>query len=55
MAKNLPAVQEIWVPFLCQEDPLKKRMATYSNILAWEISWTKESGESMGSQKFGHD
>ena len=28
-----------------------------SSILAWEISWTKESGRfpSMGSQRIGHD
>ena len=57
MAKNLPAVQETWVPFLGQEDPLEKGMATHSNILAWEISWTAESGglQSMGSQKFEYD
>ena len=32
-------------------------MATYSNILAWEIPWTEEPGElqSMGSQRVGHD
>ena len=36
-----------------QEDPLEKEMATHSNVLAWEISWTEESGglQSMGSQK----
>ena len=57
MAKNLPAVQEIWVPFLGQEDPLEKGMATHSNIFAWEISWTEEPGglQSMGSQKFEYD
>ena len=27
---------------LIQEDPLEKEMATHSNILAWEIPWTKE-------------
>ena len=37
MVKNLPAMQETWVPSLGQEDPLKKEMATYSSILAWEI------------------
>ena len=34
---NLPAVQEIWVPSLSQEDALEKEMATHSSILAWEI------------------
>ena len=24
--------------------PLKKEMATYSNILVWEIPWTEELG-----------
>ena len=24
--------------------PLKKEMATYSNILVWEIPWTEEPG-----------
>ena len=37
MVKNLPAVQEIWVLFLGQEDPLKKRMLIHSSILAWRI------------------
>ena len=27
-----------------QEDPLEEGMATYSNILAWRIPWTVESG-----------
>ena len=44
MAKNLPAMQEIWVQSLGQEDPLEKGMATHSSILAWRIPWTKEPG-----------
>ena len=35
MVKNLPAMQEIWVQSLGQEDPLEKGMATHSSILAW--------------------
>ena len=35
MVKNLPAVQEIKVQFLGQEEPLEKGMVTHSNILAW--------------------
>ena len=33
------------------EDPLEEEMATHSSILAWEISWTEETGglQSMGS------
>ena len=51
--KNLPAVQETWVRFLSQEDPLEKEMAIHSSILAWKIPWTEESGglQSMGSQE----
>ena len=30
-------MQETWVQLLGQEDPLEKRMATHSSILAWEI------------------
>ena len=46
-------MQENQVPSLGKEDPLKEGMATYSNILAWEIPWTEEPGEKqpMGSQK----
>ena len=32
--KNLSAMQETWVRFLGQEDPLEKAMATHSSILA---------------------
>ena len=35
--KNPPAMQETWVRFLDQEDPLEKGMATYSSILVWRI------------------
>ena len=34
MVKNLPAVKEVWVPSLGQEDPLEKEIATHSRILA---------------------
>ena len=51
VVKNLPAKQETCVPSLRWEDPLEKEMATHS-ILAWEITWTEESGrlQSMGSR-----
>jgi len=39
--KNLPAIQETWVQSLDQEDPLEKKMATQSSILAWEIPWDR--------------
>ena len=50
--KKLPAMQEMQVPSLGQEDPLEKGMATQSSIVAWEIPWTEEPGglQSMGSQ-----
>ena len=53
MVKNLPAMWEIQVQSLGQEDPLEKGMATHSSILAWRIPWTEESGglQSMGLQR----
>ena len=52
MVKNLPAMLEMEVRSLGQEDPLKKEMATHSSILAWRIPWTEEPGglQSMRSQ-----
>ena len=57
MVKNLPAMQEAWVPSLGPEDLLEKGMATHSSILAWRIPWTGEpSGlQSMGSLRVGYD
>ena len=51
--KNLPAMQEIWVQFLGQEDSLEKGMATHYSILAWRIPWTKDPGrlQSLGLQE----
>ena len=37
MVKNLPAMQETWVRFLGQEDPLEKEIVTDFSILAWRI------------------
>ena len=46
-------MQETWVLFLNQEDPLEKETATHSSVLAWEVPWTEEPGglQSMGLQK----
>ena len=44
MVKNLPAKWETWVPSLGREDPLEKRTATHSSILAWRIPWTEVPG-----------
>ena len=48
--KNLPAVWEIWVQSLGQEDPLEKGVGIHSSILAWRIPWTEKPGglQSMG-------
>ena len=35
--KNPPAMQETWVRSLGQEDPLKKRIATQSSIIAGKL------------------
>jgi len=37
VVKKLLAKQEMWIPSLGGEDLLEKKMATHSNILAWEI------------------
>ena len=44
LVKNLPAMQETWLPSLGWEDPLEKGMATHSNILTWRIPGTEEPG-----------
>ena len=55
MVKSLPAMWEIWVQSLGQEDPLKREMATHSSVLAWKIPWMEEPGRLplMGSQRIG--
>ena len=57
LIKILPAIQETWVQYLGQEDPLEKEMATHSSILPWRIPWTKEPGglQSMWLQGVRHD
>ena len=41
--KSLPAMWEIQVGSLGQEDPLENEMATHSSTLAWRILWTEET------------
>ena len=57
VVKNLPgnAGDPGWN--LSQEDPLEKKMATHSSILAWRVPWSVEPGglQSIGSQRVGHD
>ena len=54
---NPPAMQEMWVRSLGQEDSREEEMATHSSILVWGIPWTEEPGglQSMGWETAGHD
>ena len=51
--KRLSAMQETQVRSLGWEDPLEKKMAAHSSILAWKIPWTAELGRllSMGGKE----
>ena len=55
--KNLPAMQETQVQSLGWEDPLEKRMAAHSSVLAWRIPWTEEPGglQPIGLQRVVQD
>ena len=57
MVKNLPAMQEVWVQSLGQEDPLEEGTATPSNVLAWRIPWTEDPCglQSIGLQRVRHN
>ena len=46
-------MQENWVRFLGQEDPLEKEMATHSSTVAWRIPGIDKPGrlQSMGSRE----
>ena len=57
MVKNPPAMQETLARSMGWEDPLEKRMATYSSIFAYRIPWTEETGglQFMGSQRAVQD
>ena len=57
LVKNLPAMQEMRVQPLSQEDSLEKEMAAHSSVLAWRIPWTEEPGglQSMWLQRVEHD
>ena len=44
MVKNRLEMQEMQVQSLGREDPLEKKMATHSSILAGEIPWTEQPG-----------
>ena len=51
--KRLPVMRKMWIWSLCGEDPLKKEMATHSNIFAWKTPWTEEPFglQTVGSQR----
>ena len=53
VVRNLPAMQEMQLPSLSQEDPLEEKMANRFSIIAWKIPWTEEPGrrQSMRSQR----
>ena len=53
MVKNLLAMPKNPGSISGSENPLENGMATHSNILAWRIPWTEESGglQSIGSQR----
>ena len=35
--------------------PWRRKLATHSSILAWEIRWTEEPVQPMGLQRVEHD
>ena len=52
---SLQGMQETWVCFLGQEDPLEEGLTIHSSILAWRIPWTEEPEklQSIGLQRVG--
>jgi len=48
-------MQETWVPSLGQEDPLEKKMAIHSDILAWELPRTEEADYSPWGRGVRHN
>ena len=55
VVNDLPVKQNMWIGSLSWNDPLEKEMTTHSNIFAWKIPWTEESGglQSTGRQIVG--
>ena len=53
MVKNLPAMWKTQIRSLSREDPLEKKLATHSSILAQRIPRTENPGglQSLGSQR----
>ena len=63
MVKSMPAMQEnravceTWVRFLGQKDPLEEEATTHSSVVAWEVPWTEEPGDtqSLELQRVRHN
>ena len=57
VVKNLPANAGDMGSIPGSGRPPEKEMAAHSSILAWETSWTEETGrlQSMRSQRVRHD
>ena len=57
MVKSLPALWEMQVLSLGEEDLLEKEMAIHTSILAWKTPWMEELGrlQSMGLQRVRHN
>ena len=57
IAKNLPAMQKIWIQSQGQEDPLEKENGYPLQYSCLEIPWAEKPGrlQSLGSQRVGHD
>ena len=55
--KDSTSIAEDLGVILGQEDPLEKRMAPHSSILAWRIPWTEKPGrvQSRGCTRLRHD
>ena len=53
--KNRLPIQEMLVPSLDQEDPLEKKMANHSHMLAWGVPWTEEPGGLQSMQRDRHN
>jgi len=51
LVKNMSAMWETWVQSLGREDPLEKRKANHSSILAWRIPRTYSPGGCKESDK----
>ena len=56
VVKNLPAMKEMRIQFLGQENSLGEEITTHSSILPGTIPWTVESGrlQSRGSKRVRH-